>query len=92
MIKPDGGFCSNFTHSTLNVYDKKKNFCIIESLGKKRRKGKREREGEREFSSTYPFVILESDASNKVTKKKMEKICKRNNICHFKSSRTLNRS
>lgn len=50
-------------------------------------------EGEREkFSSTCPFIILESNSSHQSNKEKMEKMCKRNKKCHLKSSRALNRS
>lgn len=58
-----------------------------------RSEGRRDGGGEREkFSSTCPFIILESNSSHQSNKEKMEKTCKRNKKCHLKSSRALNRS
>lgn len=54
--------------------------------------GRGEGERERDFSSTYPFVILESNSLHQSDKEKIEKMCKRDIVCHPKSSRTLDRS
>lgn len=77
-------------------YDKNVS-CVIDGEGKIKGKGKRKqrrkKERERSFSSTYPFVIPESDVSDQSNKgKNGGKMCKRNNTCHLKSSRILNRS
>lgn len=45
-------------------------------------------EREREFSSTYPFVILKSDSSHQSNKEKKWRKCVIETIC-AKSSRTL---